>query len=214
MKLTNTLVAGTLLLALWSCGDSVSDSDAVDWPLAPDGYKWPDIKDAAMEFKTVANADLEPDVKKAAEMLKSRYSPHEVTFARSDLNDDGRDEILIKAHHYGFTPSFAILAPDDSDSFSDIGWLAGAQIHLCVRSDGWRSLQTRSANDQIRQLFSFREGLYHLTRSEKLDATNGTVTILQLNKAEQGVAPQSATRFESDSEGSNKPQPESETRSR
>jgi len=33
-------------------------------------------------------------------------------------------------------------------------------------------------------------------------------------KAEQGVAPQSATRSESDSEGGDKPQPESEARSR
>jgi hypothetical protein len=36
----------------------------------------------------------------------------------------------------------------------------------------------------------------------------------QNNKAEQGVAPQSATRSESNSEGGNKPQPESEARSR
>jgi hypothetical protein len=34
------------------------------------------------------------------------------------------------------------------------------------------------------------------------------------NEAEQGVAPQSATRSESDSEGSDNPQPESEARSR
>jgi hypothetical protein len=214
MKITNTLVAGALLLALWGCDDSVGELAAVDWPLASDGYKWPDTQGAAMEFKTVANADLDPDVKRAAETLKSRYSPHNVTFARSDLNDDGRDEILIKAHHYGFAQSFAILTPDDSDSFSDIGWLAGDQIHPCEKIDGWHSLQARSANDQIRQLFSFREGLYHLTRSEKLDAANGTVTILPLNKAEQGVAPQSATRSESDSDGSAKPQPESEERSR
>ena len=33
-------------------------------------------------------------------------------------------------------------------------------------------------------------------------------------EAEQGVAPQSATRSESDSEGGDKPQPESEARSR
>ncbi|MEZ5329673.1 MAG: hypothetical protein R3F19_31890 [Verrucomicrobiales bacterium] len=212
MKLTNTLFAGTLLLALWSCGDSVSDSDAVDWPPAPDGYKWPDIKDAAMEFKTVANADLESDVKKAVATLKSRYSPDDVTFARSDLNADGRDEILIKAHHYGFAPSFAILSPDDSGRFSDIGWISGEQIFPCERIDGWQSLQTRSGSEQIRQLYSFREGLYHRTRSEQRDATTGTVTILPKTQAE-GSAGQPATRFESDSQSGDKPQPESERRS-
>lgn len=41
-----------------------------------------------------------------------------------------------------------------------------------------------------------------------------SVIMRHLSKAEQGVAPQSATRSESDSEGRDKPQPESETRSR
>jgi hypothetical protein len=39
-------------------------------------------------------------------------------------------------------------------------------------------------------------------------------TPLNINQAEQGVAPQSATRSESDSEGDDNPQPESEARSR
>lgn len=194
MKITNTLVAGTLLLALSGCDDSVVDSGVVAWPLSTDGFEWPDIQGTAMDFNTVANSDLEPDVKKAAESLKSRYSPDDVTFSRSDLNADGRDEILIKGHHYGFAPSFAILSPDDSGNFSDIGWLSGEQILPCESIDGWRSLQTRSGNDQIRQLYSYREGLYHRTRSEHLDPTTGTVKILPHNKeAEQGVGGQPAT---------------------
>jgi hypothetical protein len=47
------------------------------------------------------------------------------------------------------------------------------------------------------------------------DAPNPRVDTHQNpTKAQQGVAPQSATRSESDSEGGDKPQPESETRSR
>jgi hypothetical protein len=213
MKILNTLVAGLLLVALCGCDDSVDSSHEESWPQAPDGFEWPATVGEAIEFETVANADLDADVKAAVATMKSRYSPDDVTFARSDLNDDGRDEILIKAHHYGFAPSFAILTPDDSGGFSDIGWISGDQFLPCERIDGWQSLQARSGNDQIRQLYSFGEGLYHRTRSEQLDATTGTVTILPKTKAEQGSAGQPATRPESDSEGGDKPQPESEGRS-
>ena len=50
----------------------------------------------------------------------------------------------------------------------------------------------------------------------KLDATTmeRALTKLKTQKAEQGVAPQSATRSKSDSEGGDKPQLESEARSR
>ena len=50
----------------------------------------------------------------------------------------------------------------------------------------------------------------------KLDATamERALTKLKTRKAEQGVAPQSATRSESDSEGDHNTQPESEARSR
>ena len=197
MKITNTVLAGALLFALSSCEDSVGDSGADAWPIPPDGFEWPDTLGDAMEFKTEANVDLDPDVEKAAATLKSRYSPHNVTYARSDLNADGRDEILIKAHHYGFTPSFAILTSDDSGNYSDIGWISGDQIFPCERIDGWQPIQAQSGDGRIRQLFSLHEGLYHLTRSEQLDATTGTVTILPQNAAEQDGAGQPATRSES-----------------
>jgi len=196
MKITNTLMAGSILLALWSCDDSSSSPNAAPWPPASDGFKWPATDSHALVFETLANADVDEDVLKAAETLKSRYSPDDVTFARSDFNADGRAEILIKAHHYGFAPSYAILTQNDSGDYSDIGWISGDQISRCDGIDGWQPIQTLSANDQIRQLYSYREGIYDLTRYERLVAQTNTVTILSPTKAEQDGGGQPATRHE------------------
>ena len=188
MKAIDILMAGTLLLALYSCEDSVENSGVAVWPSAPDGFEWPVTKDDPIEFETLANASIDSDVKKASETLKSRHSLEEVTFARSDLNADGRNEILIKVHNYGFTPSYVILTPNDSGYYSDIGRVSGGQILSCEGDDGWRQVQTRSADDQIRQLYAFKEGIYHLIRSEQLDPSTNMVTVLVPNKAEQDAA--------------------------
>ena len=48
----------------------------------------------------------------------------------------------------------------------------------------------------------------------ELEGAKRLLKLLQMKKAEQGIAPQSATRSDSDPEGDDNPQPESEGRSR
>lgn len=177
MRPIKILAAGLIISTLWSCDNSIRDT----WPPSPDGFQWPATKGDPLKFTTISNADLDDDVKKASEKLKSRYSTDAVTFCRSDLNADGRSEILIKTHHYGFAPSYAILSPDDSGNYSDIGWISGEHVFLCIEIDGWQSLQSRSGNDKTRNLYSLQNGIYDITRSEMLDTQSGVVTKLSPN---------------------------------
>ena len=193
MKTIHILFAGTLLLASWGCGLPLDHSGAAPWPQAPDGFEWPAIDGDALVFETLANRDLDAELRKASESLKSRYSPDDVTFARLDLNADGRDEILIKVHHYGLSPSYAVLSLDELGKYSDIGWISGDRIVRSGGTGGWQALQAWSGDDQIRQLYSYQEGLYQLKRSEQVDAQTGTVTALTPNQAEEGGAGQAAT---------------------
>lgn len=189
MKLTGLLVAGILLPALCGCDDSEGESGAPPWPLAPDRFEWPATQDDAIEFETVANANLSADVKKAAATLESHFSLESVTFSRTDLNHDGQAEILIKAHHYGFAPSYAILTRNDSGDYSDIGWITGGEVFKSKRkrTDEWQSIQTLSGKVH-RRLYSFRDGVYQATRAELFDPATDTLTILSPNKAEQNAA--------------------------
>ena len=96
MKLTSILGTLVLTFAMVSCDGLVGHSIPAPWPPRSPGYEWPAPLGDVLEFRTVANADVHPEVMKAAEALESRYSPDKVTFALADLNEDGRDEVLIK----------------------------------------------------------------------------------------------------------------------
>lgn len=197
MKHIQTLTAGIFVLALWSCNESASNPEVTDWPQASDGFGWPATKGDALVFDTVVNAEVGQDVKSATETLKSRYSPESVTYARVDLNIDGRAEFIVKSHHYGIAPSYAILTPNDSGGYSSIGSVSGDQVFRCEAAGGWLQLQGRGAEGQLRWLYSHRDGIYDLHRAERLDAASNTVTILPSTKAEQDGGGQPATRSES-----------------
>ena len=86
---------------------------------------------------------------------------------------------------------------------------------VCVRTpEGWRVFPWFSTSD-LEVLADSRtpEERIHIQLFNRW-ANLMEDLLLEQQKAEQGVAPQSATRSESDPEGSDKPQPESEERSR